>query len=107
VRSSKLTYFKDANRPTGVYAFNDEYALALLAALMRRGIGVPHDVALVGTDDLPMSAYVWPTLTTIRFDGSDIGKRLVDILDTLHKGLSLLEELARPLVPELIVRESS
>jgi DNA-binding LacI/PurR family transcriptional regulator len=64
-------------------------------------------VALVGTDDLPMSAYVWPTLTTIRFDGSDIGKRMVDLLHTLHQGQPLPEELSRPLIPELIVRESS
>jgi len=41
------------------------------------------------------------------FDALDMGKRAVDMLHTLHQGLPLPEELTRPLVPQLIPREST
>jgi LacI family transcriptional regulator len=96
-----------AERPTGIYAFSDEYAVVLLGALTRLGIRVPQDVALVGTDNLPLGTFVWPSLTSMGFDAIDMGKRAVDMLHLLHQGLPLPEELTRPLIPQLIVRESS
>jgi DNA-binding LacI/PurR family transcriptional regulator len=101
------TSFVDADRPTGVYAFSDEYAVVLLGALTRLGIRVPQEVALVGTDNLPIGEFVWPSLTSMGFDALDMGKRAVDMLHTLHQGLPLPEELTRPLVPQLIPREST
>ncbi len=95
------------DRPTGVYAFSDEYALVLLGALTRLGIRVPQEVALVGTDNLPIGEFVWPSLTSMCFDALDIGKRTVDMLHALHHGLPLAEELTRSLVPQLIPREST
>jgi hypothetical protein len=41
------------------------------------------------------------------FDALDMGKRASDIIHTLHQGLPLPEELTRPLVPQLIQREST
>lgn len=95
------------DRPTGIYAFSDEYAVVLLGALTRLGIQVPQEVALVGTDNLPIGEFVWPSLTSMCFDALDIGKRAVDMLHTLHHGLPLSEELTRSLVPQLIQREST
>lgn len=109
--SAALTLVKTAlagpDHPTGIYAFSDEYAVILLGALMRFGIRVPQEVALVGTDNVPLGEFVWPSLTTICFDALDIGKRAVDMLHALHQELPLSEELTRPLVPQLIPRESS
>ena len=101
------TSFVSPDRPTGVYAFSDEYAVVLLGALTRLGIHVPQEVALVGTDNLPIGEFVWPSLTSMCFDALDMGKRAVDVLHTLHQGLPLPEELTRPLVPQLIPREST
>jgi len=101
------TSFVGPDRPTGVYAFSDEYAVVLLGALTRLGIHVPQEVALVGTDNLPIGEFVWPSLTSMCFDALDMGKRAVDVLHTLHQGLPLPEELTRPLVPQLIPREST
>ena len=97
----------DPDRPTGIYAFSDEYAVALLGALTRKEIQVPQEVALVGTDNLPIGEVVWPSLTSMRFDALDIGKRAVDLLHALHHGLPLSEDLTQALVPQLIPREST
>ncbi len=93
--------------PTGIYAYNDEYALLLMGALTDRGIQIPRDVALVGTDDIAFSEIVRPTLTTIRFDAISIGQRVVDMISVLDKGQPLPEALAQPLIPQLIPRSSS
>lgn len=106
-RSLVETTLLSNQRPTGIYAFSDEYALVLLGALTRAGMRVPQDVALVGTDNLPLCTFVWPSLTSMCFDAIDLGKRTVDMLHLLHQGQPLPEELTRPLVPQLIVRESS
>jgi LacI family transcriptional regulator len=95
------------DRPTDIYAFSDEYAAVLLGALTRLRIRVPQEVALVGTDNTPFCEYVWPSLTSISFDAFDLGKRAVELLHALHQGLPPPEELTHPLVPQLILREST
>ncbi|MDJ0381991.1 LacI family DNA-binding transcriptional regulator [Streptomyces sp. G-G2] len=52
----------------GVFAYNDEYAALLQHALLAEGISVPAEVALVGCDDLVLSALQQPPLTTVRLD---------------------------------------
>ena len=96
-----------ADCPTGIYAYNDEYALLLLGALVDRGKQVPRDVAVVGTDDISFSAWMRPTLTTIRFDSITLAQRAVEMLVRRHTGQPLPEELCRPLIPQLIARGSS
>lgn len=51
-----------------VFAYNDEYAALLLHAFRTEGIVVPDDVAIVGSDDLVLSALQQPALTSIRLD---------------------------------------
>ena len=101
------TRLTGGDHPTGIYAFNDEYALLLLGALADRGRQVPRDVAVVGTDDISFSTFMRPTLTTIRFDTISLAQRAVEMLVKCHRGLPLPEELTRPLVPQLIPREST
>jgi LacI family transcriptional regulator len=51
---------------TAVFAANDQTAIGARGVLHRRGIRVPDDISLVGFDDLPVSAYLTPPLTTVR-----------------------------------------
>jgi DNA-binding LacI/PurR family transcriptional regulator len=101
------TSLTSAEWPTGIYTFNDEYALPLLGALNDRGMCVPEDIAIIGTDNIAFSAFVRPALTTISFDNVALGQRVIEVLVALQKGGPLPEELTRPLIPELILRAST
>jgi len=101
------TALTGADCPTGIYAYNDEYALLLLGALLDRGKQVPRDVAVVGTDDISFSTWMRPSLTTIRFDSITLAQRAVEMLVRRHTGQPLPEELSRPLMPQLIARGST
>ncbi len=94
-------------RLTAVYTFNDEYAFPLMGALLDRGLRIPRDIALIGTDNLSISAFVRPALTTIDFDNATLGRRGIEMLSALQKGGPLPVELTRLPAPELIVRSST
>lgn len=53
-------------RPTAIFAANDELAAAVISVAHRMGIDIPRDVSLAGFDDGPLAIKIWPTLTTIR-----------------------------------------
>lgn len=50
---------------TGVAAYNDEVALAVLAGVRAAGLDVPGDVAVIGVDDIPTARVATPALTTV------------------------------------------
>ena len=54
-------------RPTAIFASNDEMAAGVLHAARERGIAVPEQLSIVGFDDTPIAAHIWPPLTTIRW----------------------------------------
>lgn len=53
---------------SAVCCYNDDLALALLAAMRRLGLGAPADLAVIGVDDIPAAAYAAPPLTTVSID---------------------------------------
>ena len=63
-----------------IFAASDLIALGALRALGEAGIDVPHDVALVGFDDIPAASLTRPPLTTIAQDYQRAGTMLVDAL---------------------------
>jgi LacI family transcriptional regulator len=56
---------KRRQHPTALFAGNDTIAVGAIAALREAGLSVPHDIAVVGFDDLPFAAYCHPSLTTV------------------------------------------
>ena len=62
---------------TAVFAANDQMALGLLRAFHERGRPVPHDVSVVGFDDIPDAAFFVPPLTTVHQDFAEVGHRCV------------------------------
>ena len=52
-------------RPTGIVAYNDTYAVAVLKALQDLGLRVPQDVAVVGQNNLEFTDFLIPPLTSV------------------------------------------
>jgi len=94
--------------PTAIFAANDDMALGALTEAQRRGIAVPHDVAIVGFDDSHAATLVWPELTTVRQPLAEMAMAAVDML---LKGLARVDAgqpaPVRVLQHELIVRGST
>lgn len=90
---------------TAVFAANDLMAIGLMHGFRDAGIDVPGDVSVVGFDDVPVAAHVWPTLTTVHQDFPELGRRAVAILLADIRGEQVPEFGA--LEPALRTRESS
>lgn len=54
-------------RPTAVFCSNDEMAAGVLHVARQRGLDVPQDLSIIGFDDTPIAAHIWPPLTTVRW----------------------------------------
>ena len=62
----------------GVCAYNDEIAIALLAALRRNGQAVPDDVAVIGVDNIPLARVCDPPLTSLNADARALARYLTE-----------------------------
>lgn len=91
---------------TGVCAFNDDVALAVLAGLNHLGLRAPRDLAVIGVDDIPNAALAQPPLTTVVRDTEAIARGLARrIADTLDRADTSAEPIRDPL--RVRVRESA
>ncbi|MDR2767533.1 MAG: LacI family transcriptional regulator [Treponema sp.] len=101
-----------AARPTALFATNDELAVGAIRSLFDLGIRVPLEMSVIGFDDLEISAYTVPRLTTIRQPLKEMGVRLALLLycqiqDAVITGLSL-QKIPPSVLPHiLIIREST
>ncbi|HET9373392.1 MAG TPA: LacI family DNA-binding transcriptional regulator [Chthoniobacterales bacterium] len=66
--------------PTAVFATNDIVAIGAWPTLAERGYRVPQDISIVGFDDIEVSRYLVPSLTTVAQPTREIGIRAVDML---------------------------
>ena len=67
-------------RPTAVFAANDSMAIGLISALREAGVSVPADVAVAGFDDIPISRYLTPPLSSVRVSPTELGGRAMEQL---------------------------
>ncbi len=95
-------------RPTAVFASNDDMALGVLAAAQRLGLAVPSELSVAGFDDSPTAALVWPPLTTVRQPVAEMARTAVEMLVTGQRGEAPDEaDLHKVLPHELVVRDST
>lgn len=66
--------------PTAVFAQNDQMAVGLLRAARDHGLELPHELSVIGIDDIPLAAYFAPPLTTMHQDFAAIGREAVKLL---------------------------
>ncbi len=93
-----------------VFVSNDSMALGALQAAASAGRSVPRELAVVGFDDIPESAFFSPPLTTVKQDLLELGCQAVSLLNKYlqagRKEETLLPQVAM-IAPQLVVRQSS
>ncbi len=68
-----------AEPPTAVFCYNDMTAIGLISAARQTGLSVPEDLAVVGFDDIPLAAHVYPSLTTVAQPQRDMGRQAMNM----------------------------
>lgn len=91
---------------TAVFAANDLSAIGAVNAILESGWRVPTDISVVGFDDLRLSAFTAPPLTTIHQPGEEIARRATEILVDLIRGRPV-RQLQHLIEPRLVVRSST
>ncbi len=90
----------------GIFAYNDLVAIGAMRAAAASGRRVPDDIAVVGCDDIEMSTYITPALTTIRLDRGRLSNEAVAALgDLIDAPAQRRPPVVLPV--ELVARESA
>lgn len=95
-------------RPTAIFAANDEMAVGALAAAAKNGLSVPGDLSVVGFDDTPAAEAAWPRLTTIHQPTAEMAEAAVEMLiDGFGDERLRAKVAARQLDYRLVQRDSA
>lgn len=91
--------------PTALFIASDVVAIGAMSAIQELGYSIPGDIALVGFDDVPMSRFLTPPLTTVRLPALDLGRSAAKMI------LSCIQDTGFSpqhvfLSTELVVRDS-
>lgn len=89
---------------TAIFSTNDQMAIGAAHGLQMNGLRVPADVSLVGFDDLPISRYAMPPLTTVHQPAYEMGEMAAQAMLTLLQGETPKQVLS---APRLITRAST
>lgn len=97
------------DRPTAVFACNDEIAAGTLFAARLQGLDVPADLAIAGFEDNPFSRQTWPKLTTAAQPTKTIASQAAELLFKHLRLPAKKEQVIENCTfePELVVREST
>ncbi|HSZ38627.1 MAG TPA: LacI family DNA-binding transcriptional regulator [Trebonia sp.] len=95
-----------ASPPTAIFAGNDQQAFGVYEAARQRGLRIPRDLSVIGFDDLRISRWASPPLTTIRQPLAEMGRLAAEMLGTLIEGLTPPSHQLE-LATELVVRDST
>ncbi len=99
-------FLNEGRIPDGVFATNDEVAIALLTTALRRGISVPRDLKIVGCDNTDITRHSYPALTSVDLDIAGLAEAAVRKMICIIAGRPF-SELHTTIEPRLVVREST
>ncbi|WP_206485954.1 LacI family DNA-binding transcriptional regulator [Thalassotalea sp. G2M2-11] len=95
-----------AEPPTAIFCMNDQMAIAAMKGLKDKGFNVPEDISITGFDDMNVSRYCSPTLTTIAQPAQKIGEKSAELLfELLTDKNPAVTDYVLPY--EFVIRESS
>jgi DNA-binding LacI/PurR family transcriptional regulator len=93
-------------QPTALVCVNDIMAVGALRELRERGIAVPQDISVTGFDNVKLSEFCYPALTTVHIPRERIGHMICDALLRRSSGSRSVEPEIL-IDPELVVRDST
>lgn len=94
-----------SNKNTAVFAMADILAIGIFKRLKVIGIRIPEDISIIGFDDIYITKFIEPGLTTVKQDIYGKGKSAVQLLmDSINKKLKGKQQIILPI--EVIERES-
>jgi DNA-binding LacI/PurR family transcriptional regulator len=102
-----LKHMAEINQlPSAIFAQNDRMAIGILRAARELKLVVPDDLTVIGIDDMPLSSYFDPPLTTMQQDMVTIGREAARLLISAVENPEKVQQ--HLLVPaKLIVRDST
>lgn len=96
-------------RPTAIFACNDDMAAGVLHVAHGMGLDVPADLSVAGYDDTPIARYVYPSLTTVRQPIRSMAQGAVECLIPAirqRSGLAPEGPITQRFEYELVIRDS-
>ncbi len=101
--TQKLLQLKEP--PTAIFLGNDEMAVGAYQAARKAGLKIPDDISIVGFDDTPMAARVWPPMTTVRLPIREMGAAAAKVLLSFDGDERPKERIT--FLPQIVIREST
>ncbi|UYO97202.1 LacI family DNA-binding transcriptional regulator [Microbacterium sp. M28] len=93
-------------RPTAIFAGSDDVAIGIARAAREHGLRIPEDLSVVGYDNLPITEWMSPPLTTVNQPLREMGSLAAQMLLTLAEGRTPSSTRV-DLMTELVVRDST
>ena len=91
--------------PTAVFAHNDVMAIGAISVIRERGLRIPEDISVSGYNDMPLTEFLTPSLTTVRYPGWEVGKAAGEVALRMLGGEQGVESMC--LDPVFIPRGST
>lgn len=95
------------NRPTAIFAANDDMAAGALFVAHELGIVVPDQLSIAGFDDIPLARQVWPSLTTIRQPIFEMAQQAAELLLARLRGHPILDAGSETIESIIVLRNST
>jgi LacI family transcriptional regulator len=102
-----LRMLKKNRKITAIFSLTDFMCIGVYKALQELGLRIPKDIAVIGYDDLLLTRFLQPALTTVRQPNSEIGNKAAEIILANIRAGSRWKPRTVRLKPELIVRDSA
>ncbi|KIK88528.1 LacI family DNA-binding transcriptional regulator [Pseudomonas koreensis] len=96
----------ESNPPSAIFAGNDMIGIGVLRAAAERNVRVPSELSVIGFDDIQMSRYVYPALTTVGQSILQLGEMAAEVLLRRIATPSLVTD-QRIVTPSIVLREST
>jgi len=98
---------KENGTPDGLFAYSDILAIGAMKALRENGLRIPADVAVIGYDDIEISQYLEISLTTVRQQRYELGRKSAEVLIDKLRDKEHHRTAHIVYTPELVIRDSA